>query len=267
MMRKLPPVSQLGLFKFNPRKYSTSATTSPFLLGPGKHLKTSPVLGSRCGELAKIYHSSKQYPELAELGKKIYDIKYRLIIPAKDRELANQFSRDIFLAYIRRYANKGINETNIVNWVTSSSALRYGNNRCTVEKTSKIKYLEACVESDNGPLNEEKGYFFPPYIVAQHEVMHIEEHARNFFHFKYSGETLTTIKTIILLDEVNKKIRKLDPDLEINYRKTISVGNNKIALGQFVNFYRKLENKHKNLSEALTSKESLEFLRPSRSVK
>src|SRR5579872_2779352 len=103
--------------KMSARFYSSQIPG--FLLGPGKHLKTSPVLGSRCGDLARIAQVSRTEPLLFELGANIYDVKYRFIISAVDREKANLLSRALFLGYIRKYAAQGLDEWNIVNWVTS----------------------------------------------------------------------------------------------------------------------------------------------------
>jgi hypothetical protein len=229
----------------------------PVLLGPGMHLAGSPVVGARSKEFSRLSHQVMQYPVLKELGYKIYDTKYRWIIPVSLRKKAYSYSRDIFLDYIKKYQKAGITEHNIVRWVADDQGRK---NYCVVENTPTVKYLDVSVGTDDGERNTEKGFYFPPHIVAYHEVMHAEEHKKNFYHYRYGRETITTIKTIILLDEVHKKIKNINLEEEIDYRKTIRLSSRDIPLGCFANFYRALEAKHPSLGDAIVSEESLEFL-------
>jgi hypothetical protein len=230
------------------------------LLGPGMHLPASPVVGSRRQEYARLSQAAMHNPLLKEMGYKIYDIRYRLIIPANKREQANQYSRELFLDYIKPYRGAGITEANIVRWVMNRDDTHYPSNYCDVEKLPHTQYVDVSVEVDNGKRNEAKGYFFPPHLVAFHEVMHVEEYKKNLYKYTYGVETITTIKTILLLDEVNKKIKGVDMGEELNYRKTIRLSQSHIPLGCFANFYRALEKKHKSLGDAIASEESLAFL-------
>jgi hypothetical protein len=230
------------------------------LLGPGMHLPASPVIGSRSQEYARLSHVAMHNPLLREMGYKIYDIRYRLIISAHHREEANQYSRELFLNYIKPYRKAGITEENIVRWVKNGDDTHYRSDYCDVEKLPETHYVDVSVEVDNGKLNEKKGYFFPPHLVAFHEVMHAEEYKKNLYKYTYGLETITTVKTILLLDEVNKKIKGVDLAEEINYRKIVRLSQSHIPLGCFANFYRALEKKHNNLGDALASDESLAFL-------
>jgi hypothetical protein len=230
------------------------------LLGPGMHLPASPVVGSRSQEYARLSHVAMHNPLLREMGYKIYDIRYRLIIPANQREQANQYSRELFLDYIKPYRKAGITEENIVRWVMNGDDTHYQSDRCNVEKLPDTPYVDVSVEVDNGRRNESKGYFFPPHLVAFHEVMHAEEYKKNLYKYTYGLETITTVKTILLLDEVNKKIKGVDLAEEINYRQTVRLSQSHIPLGCFANFYRAQEKKHKTLGDALASDESLAFL-------
>ena len=229
----------------------------PILLGPGMHLASSPVVGARRKEFSRLSYQTMQYPVLKELGFKIYDIQYRFIISARDRKKADFYSRDIFLDYIQKYKKAGITEHNIVRWVNNN---RDRKDYCVVENTPTMKYLDVSVGAGHGMNNTEKGFYFPPHIVAYHEVMHAEEHKKNFYLYTYGRETITTIKTIILLDEVHKKIKNIDLKEEIDYKKTVCLSERQIPLGCFANFYRGLEAKHSSLGDAIVSEESLAFL-------
>ncbi len=74
------------------------------------------------------------------------------------------------------------------------------------------------------------------------------------------NELLTTIKTIILLDTVYKKIHSLEETIEVDYNKFIDINGKKISLGRFANFYREQETKSGKLYLALISPESIKFL-------
>ena len=77
----------VSLKKLMPQPVVRKAHTSPsYLLGPGKHLPCSPVVGSRSREFDKVSYSVMNNPLLKELGKTIYDIKYRLILPNQQRK-------------------------------------------------------------------------------------------------------------------------------------------------------------------------------------
>jgi hypothetical protein len=243
------------------KRLSQSATVMPAsLLGPGMHLPASPVIGSRSGEYARLSHTAMHNPLLKEMGYRIYDMRYRLIIPAHQRQQANRYSRELFLDYIKPYRAAGITEGNIVRWVMNRQDTQYRSNYCVVEKMSNVKYVDVSVEVDNGKWNVDKGYFIPPHLVAYHEVMHAEEYKKNLYKFRYGLETITTIKTILLLDEVNKKIKGVDLAEEVDYRKVIRLSQSQIPLGCFANFYRGLEKKHQSLGDAIASEESLAFI-------
>jgi hypothetical protein len=239
--------------------YQFVAPLPPVLLAPGKHLAESPVVGSRHHEFSRLSFKTMHDPLLKELSYKIYDIQYRWIVPANLRDKANRAAREIFLDYIKKYQKTGIGEQNIVRWVLSSDKTS-GRNYCAVETTSTVQYLDVSVEADDGKNHQEKGYFFPPHIVAYHEVMHAEEHKKNFYLYRYGREMITTIKTIILLDEVNKKIKHIDLDVEIDYKREVRLSQSKIPLGCFANFYRAMEKKHGNLGDAIVSDESIRFI-------
>ena len=247
--------------KLTIRPISQKAHILPdYLLGPGMHLPSSPVVASRSQEFSKVSYSVMNNPLLNELGKKIYDINYRLIIPEQKRVKANRVAQEIFLNYIKKYASYGITESNIVAWNINKSTDSKLSGRCSCLNLAGTRYLNISVEADNGVNYKDKGYFTPAHIVAYHEVMHAEEYKKNLFLYAYGREMMTTLKSIILLDEVYKKTHQIDLNIDINYKKSITINHKKIPLGTFANFYRSLEKKHGNLGEAIPSTQSLKFL-------
>ena len=194
-----------------------------------------------------------------ELSQNIYYSRFTDIIPPKQRVAANRIARDIFLSYIRKYANAGITEQNIVAWVKSDDN---SGNRCYAVHPADPapQHIHIVVEADNGASNIHKRHFSPPHIVAYHEVMHAEEYTKDFFQYKYGRETITTVKTIILLDEVMKKIKHIPVDNTFDYHKDIKIDGKYIPLGLFANFYRSLEKDHASLGDAILSEKSLAFL-------
>jgi hypothetical protein len=254
-IERLVKSSRLRAIQPTVKPISTSFSS---LLGPGKHPITSPVLASRAHELTQVSKHMMRNPLLKEFGMKIYDFRYRLIIPAQYRAAANQFSRECFLNYIGKYSHHGITEDNIVDWVSSEAAT--GANRSYVQGEMPHQYAYAKVESDNGFNNIDKGFFSPPHIIAYHEVMHVEEMTKAFFRYSYGRETLTTLKSLLLLDEVNKKIKDVSLNKTIHYGRNVNINGNHIPLGKLINFFRFQEKVHANLSHAVVSDETSRFL-------
>lgn len=127
-----------------------------------------------------------------------------------------------------------------------------------------------------------KNRYTPPAITAIHELMHVQELCDPTFETSEKNswvrESLTTLKTLILQDEIHKKIHNIPMDTEIDYgegrfaevlldKPTILGGklynyfnSRKIDIGEIANVYRNLEAKYSNLAEALVSRESFDFL-------
>lgn len=99
--------------------------------------------------------------------------------------------------------------------------------------------------------------------------MHIEEckqgiSAQEHYHDKenYQKNSLTTLKTLMLQDEVYKQVSGADQDQVVSYgHKLHSPNGESVDIGKIAHFYRQLESQHANLAEALVSNASLEFLK------
>ncbi|GEM_PF-5483377 len=244
--------------------FSSNSKKSPtnVLLHPGVHTSQSPVVGTRSEELDHLWITSQSQPLLRVFQTSIYRPENFNLIPANQWQSADTYAKEIFSNYIKKYSYVGITADNIVEWkYKKSDTDGYGWNRCITSYSP----WKVSVIIDADILTRSK-YFVSPHIVALHEVMHIEE-TKKYISQKMTNnlywckEILTTTKTIIVLDDVYKKINKIKIDNEVNYNKFIRINGNKIPIGKFANFYRVLEINHGNLARAITSPESFNFFK------
>ncbi len=238
-----------------------------YLNTPGFHSRQSPVVGTRSEELTDIITAMNlpDYYVLHNFEKAIYQSRYLYIIPNHQRDAANKFARQIFLDYIEKYKTYGVTEENCVSWKKSGYPGEESNKTwlSDLENEFNTWRLHVAVEADNGIHNEKYDGFLPPHVVAYHELMHLEEApkgAPESYQYKPGGEILTATKTIILLDQIYKMINGLRIDDVVDYKLELDIVGKKIALGEFANFYRKLEAQYQNLAKAILSPESLSHL-------
>ena len=233
-----------------------------YLNKPGYHSILSPVVGSRSDELKEV----QTHPKLIAFEKQIYQSENIYFIAKDQREKANAIAREIFLEYINKYEKFGVTEHNIVKF-SKTDLPGAGSNKTwlsSLENEWNTWRVYTVIEADNGIYNEKFGCYLPPYIVAYHEIMHVEETPKGISESAYNRtpgkEILTALKTIILLDEVYKKVNDVPLSQVVDYKRNIIIGEKTVQLGYIANFYRRLEEKHKSLSKALVSEDSLQFL-------
>jgi hypothetical protein len=205
------------------------------------------------------------HPQLRQFEKSLYLSRNIYLIPKGQRKEADIIAREIFVKYIEKYKEYGLTEDNAVTWLKSGLPGFVANKVLISDLENKWNTwrIRAFVEADNGTHNESYGCFLPPYVVAYHELMHVEETPKGViesFHDQSGHELLTTLKTIILLDQVYKMINQIDLDQVVNYHINIDVAGNQISIGFLANLYRKHEEEQGSLAKALISQASLQFL-------
>ena len=212
-----------------------------------------------------MYRSFLNELILSSLENAVHNGLSYFFIPNTQSEAAQLIAREIFLEYISKYNAYGLTEDNIVNWSAD------------VPHQHKLPDMpppgEVYLHSDgvghwslelNVPLNSNElcGYFTPSYIIAYHELMHAEEYP----YVSDKGlEILASTKSIILQDEVYKKVNNIEINKTVDYKRDIWVSilplqTIEIPIGSFANFYRNLEKEKGSLAKAIASVESLKFL-------
>ncbi|MDO8664269.1 MAG: hypothetical protein Q7K44_01830 [Candidatus Liptonbacteria bacterium] len=227
---------------------------------PGNHTKNSSVVESRFGEVKKLREMVVTHPELAVFERALYTADNIYLIPEERKEEAETIARQQFLDYIKKYEASGVTPENIVDWKKSGMP-GAGTNKTWIydnERPYDTWRIHVVVEDDNNIVN---GKCLPKSVIAYHEVMHAEETPKGVPESYKMSEIVTTLKTIILVDEIYKKLFGAPLGVEVDYGREIARGNQKIKLGQLANFYRDLENKYKVLGKAVVSEESLRLIK------
>ncbi len=233
----------------------------------GSHTRLSPVVGRRAAELQAVKQKMRATPILKELEKAIYKGELIHLVDPKKREAADRFAKGLFLPYISRYAEAGVTEENIVEWLpeedhklpTSNKTFVYA----VINEWNTWRVTIHVLGHHRVQCHVKYGGYLPPYVVAYHEVMHAEETPKlvpESFQKEDGGELLTTIKTIILQDLVYKHTEGLSEEACVDYGKFVTIRGKSIPLGKFANFYRRLEQEKGALYSALISDESIAFL-------
>ncbi len=232
-------------------------TRNNYLCKSGYHSSISPVTGRRADELSMILNGVSKGDVVSDLQSVIYRSKNYEIIRRENAEDAVKISREMYSQFLDKYRKYGITEDNAVTWTQqpcerSGSAPVFGRLKELNEWHQQAMVCEGAV-----PVLTDNRYIIPDGVIAIHELMHLEERAP----FAFNGrEEMTVTKTLMLLDEINKKIQGLDIDKEVEYNPVLRFWNHTIPIGKYINFYRNLEKRKSNLAEAITSQESVNFL-------
>lgn len=227
---------------------------------PGNHTKNSPVVASRFGEIKMLREMVKTHPEFSVFESVLYTADNIYLIPAEKKEEAEELARQRLLEYINKYKSDGVTAENVVSWKKTGMA-GFGTNKIWVHDTENrwnTWRVQVAVEDADNLVN---GKCLPKSAVAYHEVMHAEETPKGAPESYVMSEIVTTLKTIILIDEIYKKLFDVTLDTEVDYGREVAWNSQKIKLGRLANFYRDLEIKYGTLGMAVVSEESLRLIR------
>lgn len=246
--------------RLDPVRRLESALNFPFY--PGYHTTASPVLGQRTHEIQALQKELFENPILGDFERALCQSPENVyLLPLGKKNEADQFSRELYLNYIAKYGPPDKNEMDLVHFSYSGMPGQFSNLIYFLETEDERNTwrVQAVAEGRHSTANERHGCYLPPHIVAYHELMHIEEIAPRTKEIEYKNllgtELIAQLTTIILLDEVYKKIDKL-PEYElVDYKKEMD-------LGRIANFYRiEMQKQDKPLYQIVASPESLDFLK------
>lgn len=235
---------------------------SEYLMEPGLHTARSPVVGSRVDEFYLVINTVRANSWLDDFEEVLYKPELAHLIPADKKEQADEFAKTLFVDYIKKYEQFGFNIDNIFVW-SDGYIPGFADNFNIFDEDSDFfpgEWGIAAFVTQLGIWDVGK-FYTPEFIVAYHEIMHIEETPKNVKNINHlHTELMTRIKTVMLEDEVYKKVHNIGLDEEVNYGKVVSSLGRSISLGKLANFYRNLEAAHGKIGYAIASRESLDFL-------
>lgn len=244
-------------------------------VNPGCHGPHSPVIGTRSQELARLYERIERDPLLGQFENALYygehSVSFNYLNPLNQKDRVDEITRAIFLSYIDKYTvrDRNITESTIIDWclVTNSPG------ECSiVEEHSRRNWLgwhvHAKARRRSDTVYQQGDKYLPPYLCAYHEIQHVEDAAAlapKLFDIgnrrsRSGTELRQTLKTLILGDAVFKEVHQIGVDSQVDHGKSISLQGHEISIGVVANFYRKLEEGHNSLCDALLSSQSTEFL-------
>lgn len=233
-----------------------------FVAKPGRHTLDSAVVASRVTEIELIKSKQAECPELVDFEKALYKPENIFLIPQEKSNEAEEIAKRRFSEYVEKYSDNGATINNVVQWAHTGMP-GAGSNKMHIYDTENewnTWTLHAVVEDQGGIRGN---FYLPKYVVAFHELMHVEETPKGVPESYEQGELselLTTVKTILLQDEVYKEIYNIPVETEVDYRRDITWKGRQVAIGGLANFYRNLEEKYDNIGLALSSKESLDYI-------
>jgi hypothetical protein len=193
----------------------------------------------------------------------IYQPQFVHLIPARQARRAEALSLDIFRSYLSRYPDSGLTVDNSVRWHAVDLTRTY---IADVENENNTWNIQPLVYNQT---HMRGNRCLPRYIAAVHEFMHVEETPRGASHdwhrsppqLENLGELLPTIMTIVLADEIYKRVNNLPLSRTVNYGQTVRWDGHAVPLGRIANFYRSLIERYGSVYAAVASPESLEFMR------
>jgi len=230
---------------------------------PGSHSVYSPIVGARVDELKGIKNLLVTNPLVKSFEKSLYQGKNLELIPIECRDVADKVGDEMLVEYLSPYESCGVTKENAIHWVDTyfRSGVTYINDADWGYDTWHVVVV---VPKDEP---RDKAYL-PPSIVAIHEIMHTEETQLNEkpSFLKAGKEILTSLTTLIQLDTIFKKCKRLPLSDLIDYRdlenrKVIEVKKQSIPIGIVANCYRRLSKKFEGLYKAFISEESMHFLK------
>lgn len=231
-----------------------------YLCRPGHHTIKSVVVGTRADELLAVKAKMKSEQVLKKFEDALYRRENTRLIPNECKWIADDFSEQVFSKYLDKYRHCGLNERNAV------SREGYQSGLAQIILDGGIFHetwrIETSVRAD-GFSKEFPDEYIPPAIAAYHELMHVEEIPRlSQKTGRVAGdELLTSLTTLMQLDEAFKKCKRLDLSKEVDYHK-LKIDDIKIPLGRVANCFRSLTKKFNNqLFKALISPQSVNFLK------
>ena len=250
------------------RRYLEKELNYPF--NPGYHSRLSPLVGTKLDENRALKRAMNRDTELQgvlqSFESTIHDTsKYVYLIPLSEKELADDIAKTLFEAYIKKYSPIGLNINNAVMYTNEDHVL---SNRVVVrpyESEDTTWHIRLLVEEET----KKDNFYQPRHIIAIHEVRHAEETIKGNTDLcrEVGDELMPTLLSILLTDEIFKKIYGIVLVDEVSYNKPLTeygiplkIDDREIDVGELANFYRGLYNIHGSLNEAILSEESVTFL-------
>ncbi|MEW6034974.1 MAG: hypothetical protein AB1529_00035 [Candidatus Micrarchaeota archaeon] len=253
---------------------------------PGYHTLRSPAAGSRSSELMALRGLAPANPALLSFADALYQPEFVHLIPARQARRAEALSLEIFRRYLSRYAASGLDENNAVVWAKMDLTRTYiasTENQHNTWNVQPIVYNQTHMKG---------GRCLPRFIAALHEFMHVEETPRGAAmgwdavpspppaqaagpvssvqaaaggpSIEMLSELMPTIMTLVLSDEVYKRLNNIPLNRAVNYGQSVQWDGHSVQLGRVANFYRSLIDRYGSVGAAAASPESLEFMRQGR---
>jgi len=240
---------------------------------PGCHSQLSPVVGSRTLEYTDLWKSTRENPAMIDFETAIYCPRdFINLIPYSKKEKADALAEKMFLEYLEKYSGYGITVRNIVSWIKSGTARGWPNSTQIFDQENKGTVWHVRATVGDGKDDVVNGYYSPKMIIARHEMDHVEETPVNLPEaIRYFGprELMARLETILLLDEIYKKIFGFSIEEEVNYPgttgqvnycKMVIWENNSVPLGRLANYFRMLKRTYGTIGKAVVSPEALDII-------
>ncbi len=281
-LRQAPPQVEA----VSPKRRAQLEASLNYHNNPGYHTLRSPAAGSRSSELIGLRGLAPANPALPSFANALYQPEFVHLIPARQARRAEALSLEIFRRYLSRYPGSGLDENNAVGWGKMDLTRTY---IASIENQYNTWSVQPIVYNQT---HMKGGRCLPRFIAAFHEFMHVEETPRGVAmgwdaapppppaqaagpvssvqvaaggpSIESLSELMPTIMTIVLSDEVYKRLNNIPLNRAVNYGQSVQWDGHSVQLGRVANFYRSLIDRYGSVGAAAASPESLEFMRHGR---
>ena len=241
------------------------------------HNAESPIIGLQ----SETFHSYETFamdnPALLRFGNALYYDNAMLpnfmgdqaldgyarfkMIPVELQEQADQVAKFLYLEYCSQH---GLDPQTAVSWSEwkNTGGIIISDRDRDYWSALALVGAEGISETHN-----DREYYNSPYLVALHELSHIERTEIGHRHKKRTlldssiDEIGTVIEEIILKDTIYKYIEGIPLDQEVDYPEALATSDGAgLNLGLVANTFRDLQLRYGSIEAALMSEESMAFV-------
>lgn len=220
-------------------------------------------LGRYYKDFEHLVAVAKKYPGVERFTQAFYANNDRFILSSKDSVIANQISRQMYHDWLKK---QNIKRTDLVSLLPYDEGADYMNTSRFIHHRGNL-FFAAVFVAANGQLDY--GAYAPVGETSIHEISHLmqfkpssnerpennrlsddvaKQLPEDEFTSTIYAELGPSLHSLVMQDQIYKKIHHIKPDKIINYGVSINTLHQSIPVGQLAVWFYKMEQKYPSLS-------------------